>query len=782
MTSNYLKITARRLLRHKAFSLINVFGLAAGLAACLLIYLYVYSELTYDAYNPNAPRIVRVTSVLHTTESDLAIAACQQPLAGALQRDFPEIEATARILDSIVVIRRGSEVFRADDFCYSEQSVFSLFAFHFLEGTAEGALTNPRSIVLTRSMEKKYFGRQQALGRTMICNGEDYRVTAVVADRPGNSDLTINALLYKDFNNTHWVLDDFDTYTFALFRQKPDLRRFNRDLSRMDKYTQPVIHWEGQAGWTLRYVAELLTDVHFSEGKVVDTTKGDRRFNKIFSALAVFILIIALLNYINLSTARAADRMKEVGVRKVIGARPGQLIRQFLTESSVLVGIAWIIAIGLVEAGIPLFNQTLDTKLTFSGWGVILFPILLFPVTVLLAGAYPALVLSRFRPAAVLKSSGGTYSGGAGLRKVFTVVQFVIALAMLAGVVVFYQQMYFVMHNNPGVDRSGILEAGIPADSISQTKVPALFQAVRRLPGVRGASLGSGLPSGGVGMTNATVSSNGKKRQLLCNYFLIDPQFLPLVHIPLVAGRNVSDSFATDRNEAFIVNEAFVKTVGWSSPVGQTIDASGYKGKIIGVVKNFFYKSMHNLIEPMIMVYLDRPPMMAIVIKADPSALSRLKQVWREFYPAQPFHYVFMDEDFNKQYQKDRATMFLFNAFTALAIVISSLGLYGLVSLLTLRRAKEIAVRKVLGASIQHLLLLLSAGELQLIGLAALIALPLAALGAQRWLDTYAYHISPGPWMFVLPLLALLLLTLAVTGYRILRSALANPVAGLRSQ
>jgi len=781
MPANYLKITARRLLRQKAFSLINIFGLATGLAACLLIYQYVYSELTYDAYNPNAPRIVRVTSVLHTTESDLAIAACQQPLAAALQSDFPEIEATARILDSMVTIRQGSEVFRADNFCYSEQSVFSLFAFHFLEGTASGALTNPQSIVLTRSMEKKYFGRQPALGQTMICNGETYRVTAVVADRPNNSDMTINALLYKDFNNTHWVLDDFDTYTFALFRQQPDLRRFNRELSRMDKYTIPVIHWEGQAGWTLRYSAELLTDVHFSEGKVVDTTKGDRRFNKIFSALAVFILIIALLNYINLSTARAADRMKEVGVRKVIGARPGQLIRQFLTESSVLVAIAWITAIGLVAVGIPLFNRILDTKLTFSGSGVVLFPILLFPVTVLLAGAYPAFVLSRFKPVSVLKSSGAIYSGGAILRKVFTVVQFVIALAMLAGVVVFHEQMYFVVHNDAGIDRSGILEAQIPADSTSQTKVSALYQAVLQLPGVRGASLGSGLPSEGVGMTNASVSSDGKKKELFCSYFLIDPQFLPLVHIRLSAGRNVSDSFATDRNKAFIVNEAFVKTAGWSSPIGQSINASGFDGKVIGVVKNFFYKSMHNLIEPMVMLYPDRPPM-AILVKTAPSELSRLKQVWRQFYPSQPFHYIFMDEDFNEQYDKDRATMLLFNTFTALAIIISCLGLYGLVSLLTLRRAKEIAVRKVLGASIQDLLLLLSAGQLQLVGVAALIALPLAALGAHRWLDTYAYHITPGPWMFVLPLLALLLLTLTVTGYRIVRAALANPAKSLRSE
>jgi putative ABC transport system permease protein len=781
MPTNYLKITARRLLRQKGFTLINVLGLSIGLAACLLIYLYVYSELTYDAYNTNAPRIARVTSILHSPESNLALATTPEPLAGALRRDFPEVESTVRIQDSSITVRQGTAVFKADNFYFSEQSIFSVFTFRFLEGTAAGALTMPGSIVLTRSMEKKYFGNLAALGQTLICKGAPCRVTAVVADRPANSDMTIHALLYKNFEDVNWTFDDFDTYTFVLFRQKPDLRRIQHDLSRMDRYTVPLLEKAGATGYALHFEAEGLTDVHYSEGKQIDTTKGNRQFNRIFSALAAFILLIALLNYINMSTARAAERMKEVGVRKVIGARPGQLIRQFLEESSLLVAIAWIIAIGLVEAGIPLFNHTLDTQLSFSGWAAILFPILLFPLTVLLAGAWPAFALSRSRPVKVLKGGSDTRSGGAGLRRIFTLVQFIIALAMLAGATIFYRQMYFMMHKDPGIDRSQIVEIPIPPDSVSRAAAPAFIQALRQTPGIRGVSVGSGLPTEGFSMGSTTVWSNGKKRDFLCGYFLIDPQLLPMLHISLAAGRNVSDSFATDKTEAFLVNEAFVKNVGWKSPVGQRMEAGDMKGKVVGVVKNFFVKSLHNIIEPMAMVYKVDPPI-AVVLKAGPAEVPRVQQLWRRFYPATPFDYAFMDKDFDKQYTKDRATMFLFNTFTLLAIVISCLGLYGLMSLITLQRAKEIAIRKVLGAPIGRLFLLLSAGQLQLIVLAALIALPLAALGARRWLDSYAYHTSLDAGMFILPVVTLLLLTVAVTGYRILRSALASPVNSLRAE
>jgi putative ABC transport system permease protein len=782
MPTNYLKITARRLLRQKTFSLINIFGLSMGLAACLIIYLYVYSEMTFDAYNPFAGRIARVTSIIHSPESDLALAASPQPLGGALQRDYPEVEAVARLDDSSFAIRQGTDVFAAENFYFSEPSIFRIFLFRFLEGSAAHALTQPNSIVLTRSMEKKYFGDKPALGETLICNGSPWKVTAVIAERPANSDITIDALLSKDFKTADWNFDDFTCYTFVLFHQTPDLRGFNKKLASLDKYTRPMLDQAGAKGWAFRFEAEALRDMHFSQGKMMDTSKGNRQFNRIFSALAVFILLIALLNYINLSTARAAERMKEVGVRKVIGARPAQLIRQFLSESALLVALAWVIAIGLVMLGIPLFNRALSTKLTFSGWPAVLFPILLFPLTVVLAGGYPAFVLSAFRPVKVLKGSSSAQKGGAAtLRKLFTVVQFVIALAMLAGAVVFYQQMYFMMHKDPGLDRSQILEVAIPVDSASRAAAPAFAEALRRESGIRGVSIGSGLPADGVSMSSTTVTSNHKKREMLVNYCFIDPLLLPMLHISLIAGRNFSDNFPTDKDEAFIVNESFVRNVGWTSPIGQRMEGNDKKGKVIGVVRDFFYKSMHNMIEPIVMIYKTNPPL-AVVVKTSPSELPRVKTIWKQFYPAQPIDYDFLDKTYNDQYRKDRVTLFLFDAFTGLTIFISCLGLYGLISLVAVQRAKEIAIRKVLGASTPRLLLLLSSGQIWLIACAAVIALPLAALAAQRWLSSYAYHTSINVWMFVLPLATLLLLTMVVTGYRICRVAMANPVSSLKME
>jgi putative ABC transport system permease protein len=781
MPANYLKITARRLLRQKTISLINIFGLSVGLAACLLIYLYIDHELSYDKYHPNADRVARLTTIIHAAGSDVNVALAPYPAGGNLLRSFPEVRAVARVDDeSNLVVKAGTEISSPKNFYFSEPAIFSIFGFTFLEGTAAGALSAPNSVVLSRSLEKKYFGSQPALGKILECNRKLCRVTAVFADQPANTDFRIEGLVSKDFSNDSWLADDF-AYTYVLFRQKPNLALFNQHLARLTALAQPSLDENAGKGWRLNFHAEALTDVHFSKGHLGDTPKGDRQFDRIFSALAIIILLIALLNYINLATARAAERAKEVGVRKVIGATPHALLGQFLAESAVLVTIAWLVAIGLVALTLPLFDRMLDTELSWTGWTTILIPILLFPVTVLLAGGYPALVLSRFRPILVLK---GTLSGpakGAGLRKVLTVVQFVIALAMLAGVVVFFGQMQFIQHQDLGLDQRQMLHISMPDDSIAAGAAPAFYQALRRESGVRGVSVGSGLPTDGAAMNGFEVNTGGKKRQVLCNSFFIDPQFLSLLHISLAEGRNYSDSMATDRTHSYIVNQAFVRSMGWSSGLGQTIGTDDSKGKIIGVVKDFFWTSLHNSIAPAILIYKTDPPN-AVLAKTMPSEIPRLKQLWKTYFPLSPFEYKFMDEAFDAQYKSDRTTQFLFNAFTGLAILISCLGLYGLVSLITLQRTKEIGIRKVLGATLSRLLLLLSADQLWLVGLAALIALPLAAWGAQRWLSTYAYHTSLNVWMFMLPVAILLLLTLAVTSYRIVRAALANPARSLRSE
>jgi putative ABC transport system permease protein len=781
MPANYLKITARRLLRQKTISLINIFGLSVGLAACLLIFLYVRHELSYDTYHPNAARVARLTTIIHNSGSDVDIALAPFPAATNLVRSFPEVEAVARVDDDDnLVIKSGAEIFGPKNFMYSEPAIFSVFGFTFLEGTAAGALSAPHSVVLSQTAEKKYFGGRPALGKTLECNRKAYKVTGVFADQPANTDLRIDGLLSKDFSNDGWLADDF-AYTYVLFHGNPDLVRFNQRLSRLTAIAQPSLDENAGKGWRMDFHAEALTDVHFARGHQGDNAKGDRQFDTIFSALAIFILLIALLNYINLATARAAERAKEVGVRKVIGATPRSLMGHFLAESAILVTIAWLVAVGLVALALPFFNRLLDTELSWTGWTTVLIPVLLFPLTVGLAGGYPALVLSRFRPVSVLKGRLTGPAKGASLRKILTVTQFVIALSMLAGVVVFFGQMRFLQHQDLGLDQQQVMHISMPDDSIAAGASPAFYQALRQESGIRGVSVGSGLPVLGVAMNGIEVISGGKKRQVLCHSFFIDAQFLSLMHIALAEGRNYSDSLATDRADSYIVNQAFVRSMGWKSGLGQKISSDNRTGVIVGVVKDFFWHSLHNSIDPVMLLYKTDPPN-AVLVKTPPSELPRLKQLWKTYFPYSPFEYWFMDEAFDAQYKSDRTAEFLFNAFAGLAILISCLGLYGLVSLITLQRTKEIGIRKVLGAPLQKLVVLLSADQLWLVGWAALIALPIGALGAQKWLATYAYHTPLNVWMFVLPVLVLLMLTLSVTGYRILRAALANPVDSLRAQ
>jgi putative ABC transport system permease protein len=443
--------------------------------------------------------------------------------------------------------------------------------------------------------------------------------------------------------------------------------------------------------------------------------------------------------------------------------------------------VAWLLAIGMAEAAIPFFNKLLSAHISFGDGSSLVLLVLLFPVTAILAGAWPAFVLSGFQPIKVLK--GISVRGkGIGLRKVLTVVQFIIALAMLTGTLVIYRQMHFVLHKDLGADRSQIINISVPRDSASSRRIDAFTQAVKEEAGVQGVSVGSGIPVEGVFMGSTIGRSGGKKRELLCNYFFIDAAFIPLLHIKMAEGRNFSDSMPTDRKESYLVNESFVRAMGWSAGVGQSLEGV-HNGKIVGVVKDFFFKSLHNVIEPAVLTSKDSSiSSWSVLAKAPPSVLPKLKALWSRHFPTDVFSYYYLDESFDAQYKDDRLTMTLFNGFTLLAIFISCLGLYGLVSLITVRRTREIGIRKVLGASGQGLVLLLTREFFLLIGCAALLALPMAGWGLHKWLGSYAYHTEMSWWMFGLPLLLLGVITLSVTGLRVVRAVRTNPVESLRAE
>lgn len=781
MIKNYLKIAWRNLLKNKTFSLINISGLSIGIAACMIIFLYVRNELSYDQYNSKADRIVRVTTTVHAPESDINMATSPGLLAVELLGNYPEVEATVRLERATLAIKVNDDLSKEEDFFKADPSVFSVFDFYFLEGTAASALQKPQSVVLTESMAKKYFGKSTAFGKTIVCNGQSLVVTAVVQDRPSNSDIHIDGLITSDFAKTaNW--GDFDPYSFILFKQKPDLTSFDKKLAVIaKKYVDPLMNTDGSSGYHTQFYMERLSSVHFSKGKYVDTPKGNRQFSYIFSVLAVFILIIALLNYINLSTAKSMERAKEVGVRKVSGARPFQLVRQFLFESFFIVAIAWLLALALVQLALPFFNKLLQTGLSINWSESILFMAAVFLVTILLAGLYPAFVLSSFNPIKVLKGSWRHQVKGIILRKTVTIIQFAIAAALIMGTTVIYLQMKYIEKKDLGFNKEQLVNIYLPVDSAQQASVKIFQDELRSRTEIKDMSIGSGMVEAGTTLASTVVPSAGKKRELMFSYFNIDQRFLPMFQIKLLEGRNLSDSLATDKKEAFLVNEALVNRMGWKSGIDKELDGFGHKGKIVGVVKNFYFKSLHNLVEPLVMVW-NNNPINITTIKIKPADIALVKTIYRKNFPAIPFDYAFFDEMVSKQYQQDKTTMSLFNDFTILAIFVSCLGLYGLVSLLSIQRTKEISIRKVLGASLHQLISLMAKDFVKLVCWALVIALPIAGIVMNKWLNYYAYRINLSWWMFLIPVLIIIVIALIVISKEIIKTAIANPVKSLRTE
>jgi putative ABC transport system permease protein len=789
MIKNYLKIAWRNLIRHKIFSLINIGGLSIGIAACLLISLYVNYELSYDGYHTKKDRIIRVTDIMRTPEADnVTIALSPTHLASTLNQNYPEVEAAVRFEPTKAIIKVNDQLFTEKFIYKADANVFNVFSYQFKEGSASGSLKDPKSIVITASLAKKYFGESSAMGKSVICNKKLYHVTAVIVDPPQNSDLKIDALLGSDFpKDKSWGGDDFDEYTFVLFRHKPDYNDFAKKLDLISKkYMQPELNKIGAGKYSVKFNIEPLKDVHFIEGDMGDMVKGDKQLVYIFSVLAVVILLIALLNYINLSTARATERSKEVGIRKVNGALQSSLIGQFLFESFFVTCIALIIGIALMFIALPFLNSILQLKISLSGSFVSFFVVCIIVIaSSLLTGLYPAFVLSAFQPVTALKGAMQKITKGLTLRKVITVTQFVVATVMIAGAFIMNRQVDFLQHRSLGYERSQILNLNLPDDSVQQLQLNPFNNALKQMSRVKGTAVQTGISvSDEPPIKSTTIARvNGLKREVISNYFTIDDQFIPLLNIKLLAGRNFSNSIPSDKKSSFIVNEAFAHQMGWKKPVGQQLD--GYdnrKGYIIGVVKNFHYASLYNPIAPLIMVYNGNAKTASILIKVDPKDLQPVKAAWHAYFPDAPFDYSFLDDAFNNMYQKDITSTRLFNYLTGLSILLACLGLYGLAYLMATQRTKEIGIRKILGAALSQLLVLLARDFMKLIALAAIIATPITWLIMNKWLNGYAYHININAWLLLLPVFAILAIAVIVISYQTIKVAIGNPVESLRSE
>ncbi|WP_234736849.1 ABC transporter permease [Tellurirhabdus bombi] len=784
MLQNYFKIAWRNLWRNRLYTSLNIGGLAIGLAACLLMALYVDHEFSYDGFHANADRIVRITSEMKTPEAPLTLASSPVPLATMLKQDYPEVETAVRLTPFEAVVRHEEKLIKEPDIYYADKDVFAVFSYPFLVGNPATALANPNSVVLTERFAKKYFGKTDVLGQTIEFAKQPYQVTGVMADAPSNTDLPVNALLWREFKGVRsWVEDDFPCYTYVLFREQPNLPEFSKKLRQIaDKYANPELKKMGAEGYSLTFPVELLKDVHYSQGKMADTPKGNRQYGYLFAFLAVFVLAIALLNYINLLTAKAAERAKEVGVRKANGAQRGQLIRQFLLESALLSGIAIIGAVVLMETVIPFFNELLTIRLYISWAGGLPLLALSWVLITLLGGLYPAFVLSSYRPVDVLKGRFGGYGKGAWLRKSIIVFQFVLSVGMIVGVLVIRRQMDYLQTYDLGLRKEQVLSLYLPDDSTARAGAPALADKLKSRNEIGEVSLGTGLQVGSLlPMASTTILSNGKKRELMSNYLSIDDQFLPLLGIRLKEGRNLSAASKTDLNGSFLVNEAFIRMAGWKEGVGQSMDGFGHKGKVVGVVKNFHYRSLHNPVEPLVLIY-NTFPANNLILKLKPEDLPIVQNLWKAHYPNYPFDYKFLEESLAAQYRKEHIMTAVFNGFAALTIVVSCLGLFALTTFTTERRTKEIGIRKVLGASVVSIVALLSKDFLILILIAIFIASPLAWYAMDQWLQSFSYRITISGWIFALAGSLALFTALLTVSFQSLKAAFMNPVRSLKNE
>lgn len=800
MIRNYIKTAVRSLMKNKGFTILNVLGLSVGLATCLLIVFYVVDEFSYDRYNVNADRIYRITENARLNGNEASYAGSEKPLMDAL-KVFPQVEKMARIFpkDDLFLtvpkfsMRKGNNNIQEKNVAFAESNLFDVFTLPMIDGTPSTSLSGPHSAVITETMAKKYFNKVNAVGETLTINDTSfYKVTGVIKDIPAQSHFNYDFLLsYSSIPESHangWGYGGVHNY--LLLKPGTDVRKLEAQITAIEiKNSFSPKAWITGNNY-LKIVLTPLLDIHLRSTSQYELSEGGNiQYIYIFSAIAIFILLIACVNFMNLSTARSANRAKEVGVRKVLGSARKYLIAQFLTESILVTLASTIIAVFLAYMALPLFNQMAAKQLSFNAqifsW---LLPSLVVIVLVIgfLAGSYPAFFLSAFQPIEVLKGKIAAGFKGGFLRSFLVVFQFSISIFLIIGTLVIYNQLKYIHTKSLGYNRSQMLV--IKNVNVLGKQAKILKQEVKQMPGVINVTMSTYLPTGDERNTTGLFPELpiDIKHDILTEFWPVDENYLNTLGIKLVAGRNFSDQLASD-SSAMIVNEAFVRKMGRKDPLNVTYYRDSYGIQpyhIIGVVKDFHYSSLRNEIKPLAFYYSeDRGAITARVNTANlPALMSQLQDKWKELSPANAFTYSFMDQDFDAAYRSEQRVGTIFITFTALAIAIACLGLFGLAAYAAEQRNKEIGIRKVLGANISTIVSMLSMDFIKLVFIAILIASPIAWWAMNKWLQGFAYRESIQWWVIVSAGTIAILIAFFTISFQSIRAAIANPVDSLRSE
>ena len=798
MIRNYIKTAVRSLMKNKGFTILNVLGLSVGLATCLLIVFYVVDEFSYDRYNTNAHRIYRITENARLNGNEGSYAGTEKPLMDAL-KIFPQIEKMARIFpkDGLFItkpkfsVKKGNNNIRETNAAFAESNLFDVFTLPMIDGNPSTSLTEPHSAVITESTALKYFNRTNVVGQTLTINDTSiYKVTGVIKDIPQQSHFNYDFLLsYSSIPESHqggWGYSGVHNY--LLLKPGTDVKSLEAQILNIELKNSPPV-WSTGTNY-LKIVLTPLLDIHLRSTSQYELSEsGNIEYVYIFSVIAIFILLIACVNFMNLSTARSANRAKEVGVRKVLGSARKYLVAQFLIESILVTLVSTIIAVGLAYLALPLFNQMAAKHLTFTmqslSW---LLPSLAVVVLVIgfLAGSYPAFFLSAFQPIEVLKGKISTGFKAGFLRSFLVVFQFSISIFLIIGTLVIYNQLNYIHTKSLGYNRSQMLV--IKNVNVLGKQAKIFKQEVKQMPGVVSATMSTYLPTSEERNTTGLFPELpiDIKHDILTDFWPVDEDYINTLSLKLLSGRNFSNQLASDSSAA-IVNEAFVRKFGQKDPLNKIFYRDSYgiqKYHIIGVIKDFHYSSLRDEIKPLAFYYdEDRGAITARVNTAKLSLLmSQLQSRWKDLSPNNSFTYSFMDQDFDAAYRSEQRIGTIFISFTALAIAIACLGLFGLAAYAAEQRNKEIGIRKVLGASISTIVSMLSMDFIKLVFISIIIASPVAWWAMNKWLQGFAYRVDIKWWIIASAGMVAILIAFVTISFQSIRAAIANPVDSLRSE
>ncbi len=804
MVSNYIQSAFRNFSRNKGYTLINILGLSLGITAAFFILLYINDELGYDRHYDDYKRIYRLEGDFSINNKHDRFAVSSVAMAPALKLEFPDVQMFCRFApNDNLILRYDDKEFIERQNYFADSTAPGMFSLSFSEGNPDHALTEPFTLIMSETTARKYFGSDHAYGKTVTTgSGRNYKVSGVFRDLPDNTHLKFDILLSMEtlaglvgeerFRSMEpGMFWNVGVYSYILLNEGSDI---NALLSKFPAVYEKYMREIGdQINGSFALMATRIDNVHHTSRLAGDLPVGNLIYVYVLGIIGVMILVLASINYMNLATARASARAREVGLRKVVGANRGQLARQFISESLILAFISFFISLALMQLLLPVFNDISGKQLSFSIIGSLtlftgMFLIALF--TGLLSGTYPALFLSSFQPATVLKGRVHAGSKGSWMRKGLVTIQLIISVSMITGTLVIYSQIHFMRTASLGFEKENLMVIEVQ-DTAFLNRMESFRNELLQYPGVINAGLSAGIPGGRNGIQVMRVEKEDKMQEYALNLIPCNYEYPELLGLEFIEGRSFSKDMGTDRLEAVIINETCAQSLGWGKDaLGKKIhynfelDGSGGRMmKVIGVVKDFNFKSLHNKVEPVIL-FIPEFPMNLLSVRIKPGfktgAIDFIRNKWEISGTNRPFDYFFLDESYDELYTAEKRVGKVFMVFSVLSIFIALLGLVGLSSFTASQRSKEIGIRKVLGASVATVLRMLYKESLLLMAVAFVIATPVSWYFLDRWLDNFAYHINPGIATFLLAGAISLLVTLGSVSFHAIKAASANPVNSIK--